>query len=363
MRVLSTPIQLLGLTAAELRSQIDHRIGRGRGLATQLHRNAHREAEFDPQAFGAGSALADALRREFALDLPEVVSRPSGEDGTEFRSDTEKAVIELRDGLRVETVRIGMGRGREAQCLSTQVGCAQACRFCETGRMGLLRSLTPDEITAQVVVARTRLDWRPRTLVFQGMGEPLDNTESLIPALEVLTDSNGLGFGRDKLTICTAGHVDGLARLRELGWSRLNLSLSLNAADDEQRRELMPINRHWPLADVQRELIAMRRRANWQLGIHWCLMPNWNDTREDAARLASFCAPLGRVLVHLIPYNPGTHPLTRVPTEDEVVRFVGWLRDEGLPVRRRITKGRDAMAACGQLGDLALRRQTAPQDS
>ena len=110
---------------------------------------------------------------------------------------------------------------------------------------------------------------------------------------------------------------------------------------------------------MQDVLRRMRPRRNWQLGIHWCLMPGINDRAADAAAIAAFCAPLGRVMVHLIPYNPGSVPLTRAPTEDEVVRFVGRLREHGLPVRRRITKGRSVMAACGQLGDRGLRRRMA----
>ena len=130
----------------------------------------------------------------------------------------------------------------------------------------------------------------------------------------------------------------------------MNLSLSLNVADDARRKALMPIAKRFTLADLQDALIAIRPRRNWQLGIHVCLMPGINDSRDDARAIAAFCRPLGRVMVHVIPYNPGSRPLTRAPSETEIARFVGWLRDEDLPVRRRITKGRSVMAACGQLG-------------
>ena len=350
-------LPLLGLTRRALVAAAAERLPHGAGLAAAIHRRAHRSGVFDPSADGAGPAAAEAWRHAFALELPELVrtvTEPAAHGGT-----TAKAVLGYADGAEVETVRIPIGTRRESQCLSTQVGCGMACRFCETARMGRVRQLEPHEIVAQVVTAKARLGWDPKTLVFQGMGEPLDNVDALFAAIDVLTDPAGLGFGHDRLTICTAGHVDGLERLAARGVGRLNLSLSLNAADDATRDGLMPIGRRWPLAAVQDVLRRMRPRRNWQLGIHWCLMPGINDRAADAAAIAAFCAPLGRVMVHLIPYNPGSVPLTRAPTEDEVVRFVGRLREHGLPVRRRITKGRSVMAACGQLGDRGLRRRMA----
>jgi 23S rRNA (adenine2503-C2)-methyltransferase len=119
----------------------------------------------------------------------------------------------------------------------------------------------------------------------------------------------------------------------------------------------MPVNRRTPLAELQRILAAYPQRRNFTLGVNYCLLPTINDRREDAAAIADFCRPLGRALVNLIPYNPGSAPVTHAPSEDEITRFIGWLRDEGLPVRRRLTKGRGIMAACGQLGNVALRKR------
>ncbi len=340
-------LDLLSLTRTELLAAARARLAHGAGFAAGIQAQTQREGRFDPAALGASDRAVEAWRDAFRLDLPVVdgIDREPGAHGV----TTEKAGLRFADGRSVETVRIPIGARRQSQCVSSQVGCRMACRFCETARMGLVRQLTAGEIVAQVVACRRALGWQPRSLVFQGMGEPLDNVDELLVALRVLADAGGLGFGHAAMTVCTAGHVDGIRRLTTLGWSRLNLSLSLNAADDDQRRELMPIQRSWPLAEVQRALIDWRGRPNAQLGIHWCLLPGLNDRRNDARAIARFCAPLGRIMVHLIPFNPGTAPLTRAPTEDEIVRFVGWLREEGLPVRRRITKGRDVAAACGQL--------------
>jgi 23S rRNA (adenine2503-C2)-methyltransferase len=192
-----------------------------------------------------------------------------------------------------------------------------------------------------------------------GMGEALDNADNLIQALRVLSDRRGLHYSHERITVCTAGHADGLARLRELGWKRLNLALSLNAANDALRDRIMPINRRTPLAELQRALMSYPQRRNFTLAVNYCLMPGLNDTPTDAQDVAAFCRPLGRVLINLIPYNPGSAPLTRAPSEDEVEGFIEALRALGMAVRRRITKGRSIMAACGQLGNAALRRRTA----
>lgn len=163
-------------------------------------------------------------------------------------------------------------------------------------------------------------------------------------------------MAQERITVCTVGHVDGIRRLSQLGFKRLNLSVSLNAATDVQRGELMPIGRKWPLAELSRALKDYRMRDNFTLGVNYCLMPGLNDGESDLDAIARFAAPLGRTMVNLIPYNPGADPLTRPPSGEEIERFVHGLRARGLAVRRRITKGRDVMAACGQLGNVQLRR-------
>jgi 23S rRNA (adenine2503-C2)-methyltransferase len=346
-------IDLLGQTSAEVAQAAEARLPRRfAGRFGTVFAAAHRDGRFPPPSLDAGAA--DAFASAFRLDLPEIAARTH--ELTALGSTTEKLALLLRDGLEVECVRIPIGTSRESLCVSTQVGCRLACRFCETGRMGLVRDLTAGEITAQVVAARVH-GCDPRTVVFMGMGEPLDNFDALVQAIRVLTDRRGLAFALDRLTVCTAGHVDGIRRLAALGLTRLNLAVSLNAARDELRDRLMPINRRAPLRELQAALIAYRPRRNFQLGVHYCLLPGINDGDADVAAIAAFAAPLGRVVVHLIPYNPGSRPLTRVPDEDEIVRFVRRLRAHGLPVRRRITKGRSVMAACGQLGDIGLRRR------
>ena len=341
-------VPIHGLTNAKLEERARALLPRGHGFARRIHRQVMLEGRFDPAGFGLGREACTAWAAAFSFELPEVVEVKSddGEHGA-----TSKMVLRLHDGLEVESVCIPMGRGRTTLCVSSQVGCKMGCTFCETGRMGLLRHLSTDEIIAQLLVARHRLGWPIRNIVFMGMGEALDNARNVFGAIRVLNDEAGLAIGQERLTICTVGHVAGIRSLQAEGLKRLNLSISLNAANDTLRSEIMPINRRTDLAELQRALGSYRPRRNFALGVNYCLLPGINDTRDDVRAIAEFCKPLGRVLVNVIPYNPGTRPLTRAPDEGEVEQFIAWLRAEGLPVRERVTKGRSVMAACGQLGN------------
>jgi 23S rRNA (adenine2503-C2)-methyltransferase len=348
------PIDIPGLTGAELVAAARDAMPRGHGAARVIYRDALRAGRFEPEAQGLSAEAAAAWRERFRLELPQVarVAQEQTDMGV-----TAKLVLRLRDGLECESVLLPMGRERSTVCISSQVGCKMGCTFCETGRMGLLRNLAPAEIVAQLLAVRSAdgLGARFRNVVFMGMGEALDNYEAVLQALRVITDPMGLSLAQERITVCTVGHVPGIRKLAAAGFKRLNLSVSLNAPDDALRRELMPVARKHPLAELQQALAEYRPRRNFALGVNYCLLPGMNDARADAAGVARFCAPLERVMVNVIPYNPGNLPLTRRPEEHEIERFIGWLRDEGLPVRRRITKGQSVMAACGQLGNVELR--------
>lgn len=353
-------VDVLGLTAAAFQAAAQLALPKGSGLARPLYGLAHRTGRWETEAIGWSATQAAAWQQAFHIGLLPVVRVVDEAEG----EGTAKAILATADGYEIECVRIPMRRGPAGGtltwtlCLSSQVGCRMGCGFCETGRMGLLRHLSAAEIVAQVVTARVVLGWQVRNLVFMGMGEALDNADAVIGALQVLTDRQGLGYSQERLTVCTSGHAEGLTRLAALGWKRLNLSISLTAGTDAVRSQLMPVNRRTPLAALQALLLAYPRRRNFCLGVNYCLLPGINDRPADAAAVAAFCQPLGRVLVNVIPYNPGTAPLTRPPREEEIVAFIAHLRAHGLPVRRRLTKGRDIMAACGQLG---RRQRLAPR--
>jgi 23S rRNA (adenine2503-C2)-methyltransferase len=348
------PLDIAGLTRTELEAGARARLARGHGAARELYRAALARGEFVPEQHGLSAESCASWRRTFRLDVPRIVRIEREGEGAEA---TAKLVLALRDGLECESVLLPIWSDRSTLCISSQVGCKMGCTFCETGRMGLLRSLRPDEIVGQLLAARGVEGVAPfRNVVFMGMGEALDNFEALQQALRVITDRGGLSISQQYITVCTVGHVPGIRRLAQAGWKRLNLSVSLNAPDDALRAQLMPITRKYPLAELQEVLASYRPRPNFTLAVNYCLLPGINDAREHAAGVARFCAAIPRVMVNVIPYNPGHAPLTRKPSEAEIDRFIGWLYEDGLPVRRRVTRGQSVMAACGQLGNVELRR-------
>jgi len=356
-------IDILGLESRELAELAREHLSSGAGVAAQLYASAFRSGVLAPEEFGLSKASAEAWRRHFSLGLLEVrrVARdPEGLD------PTEKAVLGLADGLAVEAVRIPMpgGDGGKATiCVSSQVGCRMGCAFCETGRAGLVRNLRAAEIVSQVLTARLRLGWGCGNVVFMGMGECLDNLEAVAKALAVLGDQRGLGYAQERLTLCTSGPRGAVEALRDLGLKRLNLSVSLNAASDDKRSALMPVNRSNDLEALAASLGKYPMRRGFALGVNWCLLPGINDTREDARETAAFCSKVGRCVVNLIPYNPGSSPITRAPAEEEIIRFASWLEGEGCFVKRRATKGGGIMAGCGQLGGPAAEPSERAQPS
>jgi 23S rRNA (adenine2503-C2)-methyltransferase len=226
--------------------------------------------------------------------------------------------------------------------------------------MGRIRNLTAAEIYDQAFLS-ARLceevfDFPLTNIVYMGMGEPLLNYAPVMESIRMITSADGMAWSARRITVSTAGIAKMIRRLGD-EQVKFNLALSLHAADDEKRDRIMPINRRVPLAELQAALVAYPRRPGFVFAVNYCLLPGINDGPEDARAVAAWCAPLGRVLVNVIPYNPGTRPLTRPPTEDEIAAFVAALAAEGVAVRRRVTKGRSVMAACGQLGNVELRKQ------
>jgi 23S rRNA (adenine2503-C2)-methyltransferase len=337
------------------------------------------EARGEP-AYRAAQILAGAHRPEVAAfedltDLPLPLRRALS-DAFAFSTIqtshvietddrlTAKAIHELADGQRVESVlmRTPARRGSAARttiCISSQAGCAVGCPFCATGQAGFGRQLTAGEIVDQVLHWHRApwqalgTDWRPgaRTghynIVFMGMGEPLNNRERVFGAVRLLNDPVRLGIGARHVTVSTSGVVPGMnAMIEEL--PQVNLAISLHAADDDLRNELVPINRKWPVAAV---LAAGRRfaeRTGRRVSLEYVMIDGVNDGLADAERLAAL-ARGWRSHVNLIPLNPtpgsrwsGT-PLGRVRA------FADVLRAAGVTVTVRDTRGREIEAACGQL--------------
>ncbi len=311
-------------------------------------------------------ALSDQQARAAALSGQVPVGTGLGRD-----------VSHRFEHLDAESVLIPMigssGQRTYTLCVSSQVGCAMGCTFCETGQMGLIRSLTPDEIVAQWYTATHVLGIRPKNIVFMGMGEPMDNLDSVLQAIAVLKDHDGAGVPISQITVSTAGRVDGIERLaakvRDPGWHRLGLALSLNAPNDAARSAIMPLNRRWNLAALQRALLAWPRRSGNKVCVEYVLIPGVNDSRDNAREIAEFFRPFGLLeggrvngqtvmaVLNLIPYNPRRNSPWPAPTEEHVGEFMRWLTDLGVFTKRRRTKGREMMGACGQLGSESIRKR------
>lgn len=271
--------------------------------------------------------------------------------------DLTKFIQRTHDGLEIESVMVPMQRyGREWKtlCVSSQIGCARGCRFCETGQLGLFRNLTAGEIVGQVVAARRQFGVRVRNVVFMGMGEPFDNFDNVIQAIRVLMDRSGLSFAAERIAISTVGRTEGIRKLAAMGWRRINLAISLNAPNDEIRSRIMPVNKAEPMGVLREALLAYPLRKCQFFMIEYVLIPGLNDGEEHARELIEYLRPVKSV-VNVIPYNPRHDSPWPAPSEESVVRFMGWLKAAGQVCKRRLTKGRDQMAACGQLGNRGMR--------
>jgi 23S rRNA (adenine2503-C2)-methyltransferase len=305
------------------------------------------------------------------LDVPEPTR-------VEEAGGVIKFCLPCAGGLETESVIIPMdsyrGTSWHTLCVSSQVGCRMGCTFCETGRMGLLRNLTPAEIVVQRVAARRLMHERHgvedkpysyfrdgiQNIVFMGMGEPLDNLTNVIHAIRVLTEQNGMAIPHTQISVSTVGRIDGLRELAALVrrkplWRNLRLAVSLNAPTDELRNQIMPINKSMPLAELQKELLAFPLAPRARLLIEYVLLRDVNDSPAHADQVAEWCRPLPCV-VNLIPYNPQRDAAYAAPSDGTVTAFLRRLRDNGIFAKWRVTQGRGLMGACGQLGNLSMRQ-------
>ncbi|MBA2479545.1 MAG: 23S rRNA (adenine(2503)-C(2))-methyltransferase RlmN [Planctomycetes bacterium] len=357
---------LIGLTFAEYATWSRAIAGHADRFHRATYQHLIRTGVHDPRQLpvwtGADPATLARLAASASTTQLPVISamRTTGDAAT---GRTTKLLMRLHDGSEVESVLIPRKRGsHHTVCVSSQVGCRMGCSFCHTAKMGLVRSLEAHEIIAQVVaagqVARDQGAPPPRNVVFMGMGEPLDNLDAVAQAVRVLTDVNGFALAHRHITVSTVGRIEGLARWHELGLSRVNLAVSLTAADDALRSELMPVNRTADLAALKAALLAIPLASDRRLLVSYVLIPGVNDGADHAARLLDWVAGL-RVLVNLIPYNPIPSRAWRAPLATEVESFARILQPT-VAVRIRATLGDDVMAACGQLGDPSVRAAQRP---
>jgi 23S rRNA (adenine2503-C2)-methyltransferase len=282
-------------------------------------------------------ALREKLGASFELPRLEVAARQQSADGT------VKFLFRLADGEAIETVAIPEG-DRTTLCISSQAGCALQCAFCATGAMGFTRNLTPFEIAGQV--REMRLLQPPiavTNIVFMGMGEPLMNWRAVDAALTILNDPNGLGIGARHITISTVGVLPGIVALGRRP-EQFRLAISIHAPNDSLRRELMPINTKYPLADVIEAAKVFDRRVTFE----YVMLGGVNDGEEHALQLAALARDC-RAFVNLIPLHPGGARGFTPTRPNDIRDFARELRRAGIEVAVRKSRGVDIAAACGQL--------------
>jgi 23S rRNA (adenine2503-C2)-methyltransferase len=292
--------------------------------------------------------IRSLLEEQFTIRRLQIENIETSIDGS------RKYLFKLADAKYIESVLIPE-RDHYTLCISSQVGCAQNCRFCLTASGGFQRNLSKAEIVSQVRDIKN--DLKDSTLlsnlVFMGMGEPLANYKSLVAAIEVITDNSlGLGFAGRRVTVSTAGLV---SRLADLGRdTRVNLAVSLNAADNATRSRLMPINRKFPIEKLLKACEHFPLRGGRRITIEYVLLKDVNDSVKDAERLARLLRPI-KSKINLIPFNAHEGCRYQRPGEDTILRFQKVLIDHNYTVMIRQSKGQDISAACGQLAAKGLR--------
>jgi len=342
-------VNLIGLDAAGLARFFEEQ-GEKPFRARQLLRWIHQQGETD---FGRMSDLAKPLREKLAasarIDAPAIVGDTTAEDGT------RKWLLKVDEANAVEAVFIPETR-RGTLCISSQAGCTLDCAFCSTGKQGFNRNLDAAEIIGQLWLANRLLEGaRPvSNVVMMGMGEPLLNLDSVIPALRLMLDDNAYGLSRRRVTVSTSGVIPGIDRLRDE--CPVALAVSLHAPNDELRDRLVPVNRKYPL----RELLAacnryLEKAPRDFITMEYVMLDGVNDSDAHARELVQLAKRV-RCKFNLIPFNPFPGSDFTRSDPERIRRFAALLQNAGLTVTTRKTRGDDIAAACGQLaGDVADR--------
>jgi 23S rRNA (adenine2503-C2)-methyltransferase len=284
----------------------------------------------------ARRSLADSLD----LDLPSIAERFDSEDGT------RRFLLRLKDRKAVEAVLIP-SKDRDTFCISSQIGCALGCTFCLTGQLGLIRDLSAGEIVSQVLVLRRAAGRRRFSIVLMGMGEPLQNYDNVVKAMNILSDDCGLSVAPTRITLSTAGLLPGLERIaREELFP--NISISLTGVTNDVRDSLMPINRRYPIAMVTDWVRSLPASRQDRVMFECVMIKDVTDSLEDAMELSRLLRGL-RAKVNLIPLNPAKEIPFQRADEAAILGFQTVLVRSGIATFIRRNRGNDVSGACGQL--------------
>jgi 23S rRNA (adenine2503-C2)-methyltransferase len=320
--------------------------GEPRFRARQVWEWAARGADSYERMTNVPLELRERLSSEVPFSSLRLVHEALASDGT------EKALFETHDGRPVEAVLMRYRDGRRSLCVSSQSGCPLTCTFCATGAMRFGRNLSASEILDQALHFRRK---EPvNHAVFMGMGEPLMNLDGVLAACERFPD---IGIAHSNIGVSTVGWIPGIDRMAEEG-PPVRLALSLHAADEALRSELMPVNERYPLRDVLDACLRWHELRRRQVFVEYLMLEGVNDRYEQAVALADVLEPRRAFKVNLIPYNP-TESGYRGSGRDAIAAFRAALEERGVRTTVRLTRGRDIAAACGQL---AARREPGPTE-
>jgi 23S rRNA (adenine2503-C2)-methyltransferase len=268
------------------------------------------------------------------------------EESSASQDGSTKYMLTTDDGHVIEAVSMP-DNGKSTVCLSTQVGCKMSCTFCVTGKIGFIRNLTPGEIVGQVMAVKPHVgDDRITNIVLMGMGEPVDNIDNVLKAIDIMEEPFGLKISHRRLTISTVGLIDGL---RLVDTKKAQLAISLNAATSQVRTKLMPINRVYPLQDVIAYVKSLGNMGRTRVTFEYVMIKQINDSLEDARLLAGLLKGV-KCKVNIIPYNESPYAEFKSPDEESVKQFQSYLIDRRFTAIVRDSRARDIGGGCGQLG-------------
>ncbi|MEK7264559.1 MAG: 23S rRNA (adenine(2503)-C(2))-methyltransferase RlmN [Pseudomonadota bacterium] len=335
---------------------------KARMRASQLWRWAYHYGVTDFEAMtDIGKEMRGSLAQLFSLERPEVVDRQVSIDGT------RKYLIALSPGAEVECVFIpDVGRAG-ALCVSSQVGCTLNCTFCHTGTQKLVRNLTAGEIVAQVMAVKDDLpewpsggdDRRLSNIVFMGMGEPLYNFENVARAIEIISDGDGIGISRRRITVSTSGVVPEIHRLGEETGAML--AISLHATNDALRDELVPINKKYPIAELMAACATYPGAGNTKrITFEYVMLKGVNDSNAEARALVKLLQDLP-AKINLIPFNPWPGAPYECSDWSRIEAFAEIVNKGGYASPIRTPRGRDISAACGQLKSASVKRRASEE--
>lgn len=340
-------LNLLNLDRQELAAFFES-FGEKKFRADQLFKWIHQSGVSDFQKMiNISRVLRDKLEGCAEVSQLKVVTDQVSSDGT------RKWVLQMQDGNQIETVYIPE-TDRGTLCISSQVGCALDCSFCSTGRQGFNRNLTTAEIVSQVSLASQLIQEEKKpgrkitNLVFMGMGEPLLNFNNVIRTINILMDDFAYGLSKRRVTVSTAGVIPAIDRLGDI--SDVRLAVSLHAANDELRDQLVPLNKKYPLKDLKEACFRFleKQSSRSRITFEYVMLDGVNDTEQHARELVGFLKGIP-ALLNLIPFNPFDKSGYQTPSKDRVNHFGDIAMRSGITTVIRRTRGDDINAACGQL--------------